>query len=561
VVVREVNRLPTLAGATNTTILEMVAYTQALAPVDPDIPAQPLTVTLLSGPAGLVVTGGVLAWTPSENQGPSTNTVAVRVSDGVGSVTNSFVVVVRELGVNDIEPGKEAYMAIFAPKPVVLDGELTEWSDVPVITGVRFAVPKGSGSTLVNPNYVLFETYNGGTWSGPEDHATFIQITFDSENVYVGCLVMDDSHENGAGSSWNGDSLQIMIATGDRQSQIALYNYALGGLEGAAGGAIILHEAGPGGQPECGCVTEAVIKRDAASRRTVYEIKLPKAALGLASLRGGPKFGLGIAVNDGDNEPGQEGQKGWSGLGPHAIVFGKSPRETAEITLSPEIRNTLPSLGGATNMTIPELVGHTQNLAPADVDIPVQSLTVTLVSGPTGLVVTNGVLAWTPTEAQGSSTNTVVVTVADGVGTVTNSFSVVVREVNALPSLAGATNATINELVGYTQPLVPQDVDIPVQSLTVTLVSGPTGLVVTNGVLAWTPTEVQGPSTNSVVVTVSDGVGTTTNTFAITVREVNVLPTLAGATNATINELVGYMQSLAPADEDVPMQPLTVSLV
>ena len=56
------------------------------------------------------------------------------------------------------------------------------------------------------------------------------------------------------------------------------------------------------------------------------------------------------------------------------------------------------------------------------------------------------------------------------------------------PSLARAINAMMAERVGH------------VQALAVTLVSGPPGLVVTNGLLAWTPTEAQGPSTNSLVV-------------------------------------------------------------
>jgi hypothetical protein len=164
------------------------------------------------------------------------------------------------------------------------------------------------------------------------------------------------------------------------------------------------------------------------------------------------------------------------------------------------------------------LVAYTQNLLPQDTDLPAQSLTVALVSGPAGLVVANSVMAWTPTEAQGSSVNEVVVTVSDGSLTTTNSLTLTVREVNVPPTLAGATNATINELVAYSQNLVPQDTDLPAQSLTVALVSGPTGLVVTNGVMAWTPTGAQSSSTNLVVAVVSDGLSKTTNSFTLTVR-------------------------------------------
>ena len=234
---------------------------------------------------------------------------------------------------------------------------------------------------------------------------------------------------------------------------------------------------------------------------------------------------------------------------------------TNSLTVMVREVNLPPTWAGATNAMITELVGYTQNLAPADMDIPLQPLTVTLLSGPPGLVVTNGVLAWTPTEAQGPSTNLVQVTVSDGLVTVPASFVITVLEMNTLPTFAGVTNVMISELVGYTQSLAPADTDSPVQPLTVTLVSGPPGLVVTNGVLAWTPTEAQGPSTNLVQVTVSDGVVTVPASFVITVLEVNTLPIFAGATNAAINELVAYVHNLAPHDADIPVQPLTVTLV
>jgi hypothetical protein len=223
--------------------------------------------------------------------------------------------------------------------------------------------------------------------------------------------------------------------------------------------------------------------------------------------------------------------------------------------------NSLPTLAGATNATINELVGYTQPLVPQDVDIPVQPLTVTLLSGPSGLVVTNGLLGWTPTEAQGPSTNSIVVAVTDGVDSVTNGFSVVVRGLTRLPRLAGATNATINELVGYTQPLVPLGMDIPIQPLTVTLLSGPTGLVVTNGVMSWTPTEAQGPSTNEVVVTVSDGVGSVTNRFNVMVREVNVAPRWLVIPDGVGEVGREYVQQLEASDEDLPVQLLTFQLL
>ena len=230
---------------------------------------------------------------------------------------------------NDIEPGKEFYNATRVTKAIVADGNLTEWVGVPVLADPKFAVPKGTGAA---GKYVLFEEYNGGTWSGPDDQTSAVQVAWDDNNVYFGFVVTDDYHENAANSAWNGDSVQLMIASADRAERVALYNYALGGVEGAVTDVIVNHEAGPGAS-DAAAETTAVVTRNATTKKTIYEIKLPAAALGLtAPLKAGTTFGLGMAINDGDELT--PGQKGWGGLGAHSIVFGKTAKETALITLS-----------------------------------------------------------------------------------------------------------------------------------------------------------------------------------------------------------------------------------
>ena len=224
---------------------------------------------------------------------------------------------------NDIEPGHEFQSAFPAANPIVLDGDLSEWSG-PAIVTPRFSIPKFSGDF---GELVAFEPYNGGTWTGPDDQSSIFKILFDQLNVYVGVIVTDEYHEHAVATSWDGDAVQLMIADPTRNLQVALYNYALGGVEGALLSTIIDHEAGPGG-------TDAVVSRNATTRQTTYEIMLPKSSLGIDDLTPGVQFGLSMAINDGDETT--PGQKGWSGLGPHALVFGKSPSETAEVTLVPE---------------------------------------------------------------------------------------------------------------------------------------------------------------------------------------------------------------------------------
>src|SRR5882724_2646433 len=178
---------------------------------------------------------------------------------------------------NDIEPSKEFYTVVYRPNPVVLDGNLSEWAGVPVLADPKFAIPKGSGAA---GTYVLFEEYAGGTWTGPDDQTSAVQIVYDTDNVYFGFVVTDDYHENSARSAWNGDSIQLMIADSFRTNQIALYNYALGGIETDANlndpaNIIVEHEAGPPCVLDGTCLTSAVVTRNTNTHKTTYEIKLP----------------------------------------------------------------------------------------------------------------------------------------------------------------------------------------------------------------------------------------------------------------------------------------------
>ena len=223
---------------------------------------------------------------------------------------------------NNIEEGKEFYTAVKAKNPIVLDGDLSEWSGANVIADPRFWSPKASARE--DQELINFELWGGGNWTGPDDHTSAVRVVYDDENVYFGFVVTDEYHENSANSAWNGDSVQLMISNDKQDTQVALYNYALGGIEDALGDVIVMHESGPGG-------TQAIVKRDTEAKRTTYEILLPKASLGIDSLELGTQFGLGMAINDGDETT--PGQKGWGGLGAHSIVHGKSPEQTALVTL------------------------------------------------------------------------------------------------------------------------------------------------------------------------------------------------------------------------------------
>ena len=195
---------------------------------------------------------------------------------------------------------------------ITLDGDASDWADAEF----KSQIPFEKGGELV-----LFEEYGGGTWSGPADHSSAVAFAWDAENLYVGVVVTDDTHQN-PGNGWNGDSIQMVIANAAQDTVTHLYNYALAD----SGDLVLMNEKGPGG-------TELSVNRDDDATTTLYEIKLPAASIGLDAYESGMSIGVGICVNDGDTQDGQGGQKGWSGWGPYAAVYGKTASATGLVNL------------------------------------------------------------------------------------------------------------------------------------------------------------------------------------------------------------------------------------
>src|SRR5262249_7086232 len=143
---------------------------------------------------------------------------------------------------------------------------------------------------------------------------------------------------------------------------------------------------------------------------------------------------------------------------------------------------------------------------------------------------------WTPTESQGPGTYAVTVRVTDNGSpplSDTKTFNVVVNEVNSAPSLAAIVNQTINEGSTLSLTATATDPDVPANTLTFSLDPGaPAGMTInaTTGVLSWTPSEAQGPSTNNVIVRVTDNGSpalSDAKSFTVVVNEVNNPPLLA----------------------------------
>ena len=162
------------------------------------------------------------------------------------------------------------------------------------------------------------------------------------------------------------------------------------------------------------------------------------------------------------------------------------------------IVNTNGTLAYAVTMSIDtnamNLLGWTNSFANVTNTVPV--------------IDTNGVITWTPSEAQGPGVydlTTVVTDAAVGLSA-TNTFAVTVYEVNVAPYfLATPTNQYVTAFAQLVVTNAAADSDLPTNLLNYALVGAPAGMSIdTNGVITWTPTAAQAPATNLITTVVTD---------------------------------------------------------
>jgi len=243
--------------------------------------------------------------------------------------------------------------------------------------------------------------------------------------------------------------------------------------------------------------------------------------------------------------------------------------DTKSFTVVVNEVNSAPLLPTQGERSMNELTTLVVTNTASDGDIPANGLTYQLVSPPAWAKIdAKGFITLTPKEADGPSTNMIVIVATDnGLPqlTATNSFVVTVNEVNSAPVLPAQSTRTLAEQTVLMVTNSASDADSPANVLTYQLVNPPTGASIdTRGVITWTSSEAQGPSTNMITTVVTDdGVPSlsATNAFKVIVTEVNSPPVLTVPDNQTITELSTLMVTNTASDSDLPVNTLTFSLV
>jgi hypothetical protein len=597
--VREVNELPVPLMVADQTIDELVAWTWTLRASDGDIPVQSLNYGLSSGPSGMSVSSeGLLKWTPSEVQGPGDFWVSWWVSDGVVSSTNRFGVRVREVNESPrVDPNSELRVVEgFEMRATVrgLDPDVPQQVlqfrlvDGPIgmsMTPEGLVLWRPGESQAPTTNEVWIAVSDGVVW------ATNRLVSIASELNEI--PLIDPIPELTVVA---GFELQALVRARDidlpRQSLEYRLVQAPAGMTIQTNGLLLWKPPTNQAAGRYDLRVQVSDGRDAAevaSAVVVRALKLPPIITPVGDLEWTENLLQRrqlIAVDPGSQGPNLQwtlvqGPPGLllstSGLmewKPDEKLGGTTWRVTVVVangTLSSaetfQLRvledNAVPIWSGEVRRTITELEPLNWSLPVADSDVPSQPLTFRRLSGPEGLVIrTNGVLSWTPTEAQGPATYPVTLAFSDGSIEVTNTVDLVVLESNSPPTLTLEGEVLVPELSPVVLKVVALDTDLPKQTLVMRLLSGPDGLTLSsNGVVAWLPLEAQGPSTNRLVVAVSDGVVSVTNQWELRVIEVNQAPVPDPVPELSVAQGVLLEVALTARDADMPAQPLNGRLV
>jgi len=227
--------------------------------------------------------------------------------------------------------------------------------------------------------------------------------------------------------------------------------------------------------------------------------------------------------------------------------------------------NFAPTIVSSPALDATEGTPYSYDADATDVD-PTDTLTWSLALAPAGATIdpATGLVAWTPSSLETGPQEFTVEVADDGVPALSDSqsFTVVVADLNFAPTITSVPPLDATEDAPYLYDAEATDVD-PNDTLVWSFAAAPEGATIdpATGLVEWTPSSLQtGPQSFTVVVT-DDGTppGGASQTFTVTVADVNLSPAIVSAPplGATAGEL--YLYDVAAEDED-PGDLLTYSL-
>ncbi|HWH70826.1 MAG TPA: hypothetical protein VNT26_15665, partial [Candidatus Sulfotelmatobacter sp.] len=472
VVVGPLHMGPWLPIQTNRTVLELTQLTITNTAGDADLPPRTLTYRLIEPPAGAAIdSNGVISWRPSESQGPTTNTLTTVVLDDASppkGATNSFTVLVQEVNQPPVLLA-QADRRTAGLEQLVVTNKATD-SDLPA-NALSYRLLVGPAGAAIDANGVI-------TWSPavPQVPGTNLIVT-----------VATDANP------WAANEPHLSVTN----SFTVVVDPVHVGPDLPHPADVTINE-----------LTSLVVTN------TAYDADVPYRTLSYLLMN--PPAGASIDANGVITWKPSELQGPSTNVLTTVVTDDGVPvlGDVNSFVVVVQEVNTAPALPVQTNRTLAGLERLVVTNTGSDADLPINSLTYQLVQAPAGASIdTNGIITWKPIVAQvpGTYVFTTVLSdfnpqaVANQRLSVTNSFMVVVNAIYNGPKLPVLSEATLNELSLLTVTNTATVTDVPAFPLTYTLIDPPAGVTIdtNNGVITWTPTELQGPSTNVLITVVT----------------------------------------------------------
>src|ERR1700722_6195405 len=496
---------------TNFTVNELVPLTVTNTATDTDSPVQTLSYSLLNPPSGATIGlhTGIITWTPSQTQSPSTNTFMTKVTDSGSpalSATNSFLVFVKEVNVAPTLTNQPA-RTNFGLANFSITNAATETNIHAVTTGYGLS-GQPSGMTITT-NGVITWSPQASQVPGSYTIST-VASNKDSFDLVNPILTATNSFVLTAAAVHNGPTLaNIGAQTVNELITLTVTNTATDGDVPVLPLTYFLTNSSP---------TNANITTNGIITWQPQQNQSPSAAT------------ITTVVTDGS----------------------KSATNSFQVTVKEVNVAPVPPVIGP--QTINELLTLTVTNTATEANIHSIVTNYTIVSPLSGMNVTsNGIFTWTPQQAQSPGNYTVTIVAANTnafdtnnpVLKATNSFTVAVKEVNVAPVLPIVGPQTINELLKLTVTNTATEANIHSIVTNYTIVSPLSGMNIdTNGIFTWAPQQTQSPGNYTVTIVAANTnafdtnnpVLMATNSFTVAVKEVNVAPVLPVIAPQTIGE-------------------------
>ena len=529
ITVNEVNEKPVLPDFGSPLVEEGKTLNLAGGASDVDQPANQLSYTLDMGPPGAAIhpTTGAVSWTPDENDGGSSHSFQVTVTDNgnpQGSDTAQFDVAVAEFN----SP------PVLDPIDDVLMTELTQLLITNVVSDADLPA-----------NQLLFSLEQGAPAG----------MTIDPD---TGVLDWTPSESQGPGVY----TIGVMVTDSGVPNKDAVQQFEITVMEDNQAPVI-------GAMPNLGAeenqhlmIPVPVVDNDLPKQSLTYTLTEAPTGMTIDSVTGvidwspteaqGPgTFAVSVKVEDDQAAP----------LGDTASF----DITVAEVNLAPVVQA---NVGGSVNEET--LV----NFVPSVTDVDEPSNEVTLSFGapvPDGAVLdpVTGEFSWTPSEAHGPGVYRFEIHAKDnGSPPMTGvfAFTIAVKESNAAPVIGAIPHQSATEGVLFGLSVSSSDTDQPANNVTYSLENGaPAGMTIhpRTGLLQWTPGEVSGPTDYQAVVRATDdGSPALSDTVVIDIRvtDGNTAPVLGVIGDKSVSEGERLEFVATATDSDLPANNLRFSL-